>query len=57
MGRDDGKGGLSRLFFEGDGNNSDGLEVGAALIIKMVSLNQSKKLVINRNSLSKTTAM
>ena len=44
LGRDDGKGGLSRLFFEGDGNNSDGLEVGAALIIKMVSLNQSKKI-------------
>ena len=34
LGKDNGKGQLARLFFEGDGNNSDGQEVGAALIIK-----------------------
>ena len=37
LGRDDGKGRPARLFFEGDGNNSNGREVGAAAIIKMVS--------------------
>ncbi len=37
LGRDDGKGRPARLFFEGDGNNSNGQEVGAAAIIKLVS--------------------